>query len=134
MAIVPHIHNQGPVTTTGPTDQRLVISDRWTAEIPRQQPVHDANQRIKTAKLTYPKIQDQSVKLNRTDLSIQKVVRKDKSQQRSEIKVTGRGNIVTESQTVVTTRTMAFIEAIAQQIDYLTLRIEAITNQLVGKA
>lgn len=70
MAIVPHIHNQGSVTIARPTDQRLVNRHRRTAEIPGQQPVHDANKRIKTAKLTYPKIQDQSVKLNRTDLSI----------------------------------------------------------------
>lgn len=113
MAIVPRIHNQSPITTARPTNQRLVNRHRRTTKIPRQQPFHYANQLTKTAQLTYLKIQDQSAKLNRTDLSVQEVVRKDKSQQCSERKVTWWGNFVTESQTVVTAWTMASIEAIA---------------------
>ena len=113
MAIVPQLHNQSPVTTARPTNQRLVNSNRWTAKIPRQQPFHYANKLTKTTKLTYSKIQDQSFKLNRTDLSVQEVVRKDKNQQCSKIKVTWWGNFLTESQTVVTAWTMASIETIA---------------------
>lgn len=88
MAIVPQLHNQSPITTARPTNQRLVNRHRITTKIPGQQPFHYANKLTKTAQLTYPKIQDQSIKLNRTDLSVQKVVIKDKSQQCSERKVT----------------------------------------------